>query len=282
PVVALGYPIYVSIRAIETGSIYDMRKVVSYWIIFSFIYLLEHVFELLPEWVPLWSYLRLIFICWLVIPQLNGAFYLYQNLIHPHLQFKLPCAVTQFYVTCSEWFIKLNKVSSMKKDTFLAVAESYLEENGSVPLAKLIASKPECNEGGLILGEMECTTKCDAAESIQVGSIAENVLQIEKEASSAAIQVISKPAIPAIAKLPDTSSLQVFQTSWTCEICNVTVSSELTLLLHLRGKRHMAESKLWCAFCNLRCSSEIDMISHLKGKRQLAKLRKTLANAGAS
>ncbi|MCD7457447.1 hypothetical protein HAX54_035095 [Datura stramonium] len=108
----------------------------------------------------------------------------------------------------------------MKKDTFLAVAESYLEENGSVPLAKLIASK------------------------------------------------VSKPAIPAIAKLPDTSSLQVFQTSWTCEICNDGLP-ELTLLLHLRGKRHMAESKLWCAFCNLRCSSEIDMISHLKGKRQL-------------
>ncbi|KAK4378556.1 hypothetical protein RND71_000418 [Anisodus tanguticus] len=187
PILSLGYPLYISIQAIETGSM-----------------------------VLVWSYLRLIFICWLVIPQLNGEFYLYQNLVHPYLQFKLPDAVTQFYASCSKLFEKL-KDSSIDKETFLAVA-------------KLTGSK--------------------------VGNIDEDAFQIENKTSSA-IQV-------------------------ECDICEVTVFSEMTLQSHLRGKRHRAEANLWCTLCNLRCSGEIDMIAHLKGKRHLAKLQESFANAGAS
>lgn len=107
-------------------------------------------------------------------------------------------------------------------------------------------------------------------------------LQIEN-ISTSALQVISKPVIPAVAILPDTAStLAVFQTRWACEICQVTVSSELTLQSHLRGRKHRAEAMLWCTFCNLRVSGEIDMIAHLKGKRHLAKLQETLTNSGAS
>ncbi|XP_049350395.1 uncharacterized protein LOC125815029 [Solanum verrucosum] len=268
PMLALGYPLFVTIRAIEAGCVYDKRKVATYWIMFSLIYLFENVFAKFLEWVPLWSYLRLVFMCWLVIPHLNGAFYLYQNLVHPYLQFKLPNAIIQL---CAEWHkILKNHSVSINNETFLAVAESCLDENDS-----LIASKPECNEGGQILGddiqEMECTAKCNAVESIQIENI-----------STSAIQVISKPVIPAVAILPATSSLAVFQTRWTCEICEVTVRSELTLQSHLRGRKHRAEAMLWCTFCNLRVSGEIDMIAHLKGKRHLTKLQETFTNSGAS
>ncbi|KAK4739836.1 hypothetical protein R3W88_003533 [Solanum pinnatisectum] len=270
PMLALGYPLFVTVRAIEAGSVYDKRKVGTYWLIFSLIYLFENIFAKFLEWVPLWSYLRLVFMCWLVIPQLNGAFYLYQNLVHPYLLFKLPNAITQLCASCSEWLKKLKKHSvAINKETFLAVAESCLDENDS-----LIASKPECNEGGQILGdiqEMECTAKCNAVESNQI-----------ENTSISAIQVISKPVMPAVAILPDTSSLAVFQTRWTCEICQVTVRSELTLQSHLRGRKHRAEAMLWCTFCNLRVSGEIDMIAHLKGKRHLAKLQETFTNSGAS
>ncbi|KAH0768333.1 hypothetical protein KY285_004204 [Solanum tuberosum] len=236
PMLALGYPLFVTIRAMEAGCVYDKRKVATYWLIFSLIYLFENVFAKFLEWVPLWSYLRLVFMCWLVIPQLNGAFYLYQNLVYPYLQFKLPNAIIQL---CAEWLkILKNHSVSINNETFLAVAESCLDENDS-----LIASKIE------------------------------NI-------STSAIQVISKPVIPAVAILPDTSStLAVFQTRWTCEICEVTVSSELTLQSHLRGRKHRAEAMLWCTFCNLRVSGEIDMIAHLKGKRHLTKLQETFTNS---
>ncbi|PHU10300.1 hypothetical protein BC332_22160 [Capsicum chinense] len=165
------------------------------------------------------------------MPQLNGASYLYQNLVYPYWQFKLHHAFTQFCATCSEWFENLNEDSYFK-----------LEENGSATLENLIASKVE-------------------------------------NKTSSALQVISKPAIP---KLPDTSSssLPLLHNRWTCEICEVRVSSELTLQSHIRGKRHRAEARLWCDFCNLRVSGEIDMIAHLNGKRHLAKLQ-AFASAGA-
>uniref|UniRef100_A0A3Q7ERJ9 C2H2-type domain-containing protein n=1 Tax=Solanum lycopersicum TaxID=4081 RepID=A0A3Q7ERJ9_SOLLC len=186
PMLSLGYPLFVTIRAIEAGSVYDKRKVATYWI-----------------------------------------------------QFKLPNAITHL---CSEWLKKLKKHSvSINKETFLAVAESCLDENDS-----LIANKIE------------------------------NI-------STSAIQVLSKPVIPAVAICPDTSSsLAVFQSRWTCEICQVTVRSELTLQSHLRGRKHRAEAMLWCTFCNLRVSGEIDMIAHLKGKRHLAKLQETYTDSETS
>ncbi|TMX03228.1 hypothetical protein EJD97_017514 [Solanum chilense] len=239
PMLSLGYPLFVTIRAIEAGSVYDKRKVATYWIVFFLISLFENVFAKFVEWVFLWWYLRSLFMCWLVIPQLNGAFYLYKNFVHPYLQFKLPNAIIQL---CFEWLKKLKKHSlSINKETFLAVAESCLDENDS-----LIANKIE------------------------------NI-------STSAIQVLNKPVIPAVAILPDTSSsLAVFQSRWTCEICQVTVRSELTLQSHLRGRKHRAEAMLWCTFCNLRVSGEIDMIAHLKGKRHLAKLQETYTDSGAS
>ncbi|XP_075104654.1 uncharacterized protein LOC107773175 [Nicotiana tabacum] len=285
PILALGYPLYVSIRTIETGSKHDLRKLVAYWIIFSFIHLLEQVFEKL---VPLWSYIRLVAIFWLVIPQFDGAFYFYQNIILPCLQVKL---LDVNLYTITEWFNELKKDSIIKKEKFLSVAERSFEENESEPQAKLTASKiskPECNGDGLALGEievMECIAKGDAAELNQVGSMVENVVEIEKKAGSA-IEVYEATirASAEVIKLPETCFIQKFQTRWSCAICQVTNSSEQNLQAHLRGKRHRAEAKLWCNFCSLRCSGEIDMIAHLKGRKHLAKLQESFAaaNTGAS
>ncbi|XP_075103202.1 HVA22-like protein a isoform X2 [Nicotiana tabacum] len=156
PVLALGYPICASIRAIETGSKYHMRNLVTYWTIFSFISLFEHVFEKLIEWVPLWPYIKLIAICWLVIPEFNGACYSYQHLVHPCLPLKLHDVIAQFYVSCyvyqcfaylcsfvnlqtfTDWFNKPMEDPDLKNETFL---ERYLEENGSDALVKLISNK---------------------------------------------------------------------------------------------------------------------------------------------
>ncbi|XP_009616967.1 uncharacterized protein LOC107779148 isoform X4 [Nicotiana tabacum] len=175
PVLALGYPLCASIRAIETGSEYHMRKLITYWTIFSFISLFEHVFEKLIEWVPLWPYIKLITICWLVIPQFNGACYFYQNLIHPSLLVKLDAVITQFYGSCyvyqrllysclsvnlqivTDWLNKPMEDPSLDYKSFLAMAERYLEENGSDDLVKLIASKVKSVRENLIWIEKKTT-----------------------------------------------------------------------------------------------------------------------------
>ncbi|KAL1534400.1 hypothetical protein AAHA92_30582 [Salvia divinorum] len=58
PVIALVYPLFVSVRAVETGSEYHMRK------------------------IPFWSGVRLAVSFCLVMPQFKGACLAYQGLIN--------------------------------------------------------------------------------------------------------------------------------------------------------------------------------------------------------
>ncbi|KAI8543385.1 hypothetical protein RHMOL_Rhmol08G0213100 [Rhododendron molle] len=50
PVVSLAYPLYASIRAIETKSPEDDRQWLTYWILYSMITLFELTFAKLIEW----------------------------------------------------------------------------------------------------------------------------------------------------------------------------------------------------------------------------------------
>ncbi|CAI9757531.1 unnamed protein product [Fraxinus pennsylvanica] len=101
PVVSLVYPLYASIRAIETKSRADDQQWLTYWILYSMITIFELTFAKLIEWIPFWSYAKLIFTCWLVIPYFSGA-------------------------------------SHVKPDDILSAAEKYIEENGSEAFERII------------------------------------------------------------------------------------------------------------------------------------------------
>lgn len=283
PVLALGYPLCVSIRAIETGSKYHMKKLVTYWTIFSFISLFEHIFEKLIEWVPLWPYIKLITICWLVIPQFNGACYLYQILISPCFPVKWHDSISQFNSLCLclsvnlqtviDWFNTPMEDLSLKNETFLAVAERYLEENGSDALAKLIANKPkdyslnhhaeetkptdtsdeagrftpnqeECEGSGPVWEDitvMEHMAKHEAAEPKQVKCVKENPIQIEKKMTGVQVQEMVVPADAEEIKFPEITSSNKVHTEWTCAVCQIKTSSEENLKSHLNGRKHQAK-----------------------------------------
>ncbi|KAF5933696.1 hypothetical protein HYC85_029867 [Camellia sinensis] len=106
PVVSLVYPLYASIRAIETKSPEDDRQWLTYWILYSMITLFELTFAKLIEWIPIWSYAKLILTCWLVIP----PFYLNPQNVNI-------------------WYIPKKDIFS-KKDDIITAAEKYIAENG--------------------------------------------------------------------------------------------------------------------------------------------------------
>ncbi|KZV14610.1 hypothetical protein F511_42305 [Dorcoceras hygrometricum] len=85
PVVSLVYPLYASVRAIETKSPVDDQQWLTYWVLYSMITLFELTFAKLIEWIPLWHYIKLIFTCWLVIPYFCGAAYVYEHYVRPYL-----------------------------------------------------------------------------------------------------------------------------------------------------------------------------------------------------
>ncbi|XP_054793314.1 HVA22-like protein f [Prosopis cineraria] len=79
PGVMLLYPLYASIRAIESPSTLDDQQWLTYWVLYSFITLFELSFHKILAWFPLWSVVKLVICMWLVLPMFNGAAYIYEN-----------------------------------------------------------------------------------------------------------------------------------------------------------------------------------------------------------
>ncbi|GKV28034.1 hypothetical protein SLEP1_g37134 [Rubroshorea leprosula] len=146
PVFSLLYPLYASVRAIETKSIEDDRQWLTYWVLYSMITLFELTFVKLIEWIPIWSYAKLIFTCWLVIPYFSGAAYVYEHYLRP------------FFVnpqTINIWYVPGKKDFFSKPDDILTAAEKYIEENGTEAFEKLInrADKSKKSSGHAMYDE---------------------------------------------------------------------------------------------------------------------------------
>ncbi|KAK9913926.1 hypothetical protein M0R45_037725 [Rubus argutus] len=85
PGLTLIYPLYASVLAIEATSKLDSEQWLAYWIIHTFLTLLEMVLEPILEWIPMWYDVKLVFVAWLVLPQLRGASFLYEKYVRHHV-----------------------------------------------------------------------------------------------------------------------------------------------------------------------------------------------------
>ncbi|XP_050379138.1 HVA22-like protein a [Argentina anserina] len=140
PVVSLVYPLYASVRAIETKSATDDRQWLTYWILYSMITLFELTFAKLIEWIPIWSYTKLTLTCWLVIPYFSGAAYVYEHYVRP------------FFLnpqTINVWYVPRKKDVLSKPDDVQTAAEKYIEENGTEAFEKLIHRSDKSQMSGI-------------------------------------------------------------------------------------------------------------------------------------
>uniref|UniRef100_A0A9I9DYG2 HVA22-like protein n=1 Tax=Cucumis melo TaxID=3656 RepID=A0A9I9DYG2_CUCME len=93
PVLMLLYPLYASVVAIESTSKLDDEQWLAYWIIYSFLTLMEMVLQpvlecnkIYPDGIPIWYSVKLVFAAWLVLPQFKGAAFLYERFARPHIK----------------------------------------------------------------------------------------------------------------------------------------------------------------------------------------------------
>ncbi|KAK4792259.1 hypothetical protein SAY86_022694 [Trapa natans] len=86
PGVMLLFPLYASMRAIESPSTLEDQQWLTYWVLYSFITLFELSFWKILAWLPFWPYVKLLFCAWLVLPIFNGAAYIYENLVRKYLK----------------------------------------------------------------------------------------------------------------------------------------------------------------------------------------------------
>ncbi|CAN6233450.1 unnamed protein product [Urochloa humidicola] len=145
PVVSLAYPLYASVRAIETKSPVDDQQWLTYWVLYSFITLFELTFAPVLEWLPMWSYAKLFFNCWLVLPQFNGAAHVYEHFVRPMI-------VNQQVVNI--WYIP-KKGEAERPDDVISAAQRYIEQNGSKAFENLVNKFKTSNPRRSIPEEVE-------------------------------------------------------------------------------------------------------------------------------
>ncbi|XP_028774928.1 uncharacterized protein LOC114731850 [Neltuma alba] len=132
PVLALGYPLCASVRAIENDNNSDTRNLISYWILLSLIYLFDYAFLKLLQWFQYWYYMKLMIVVCLVIPDFGRSSHVYNQLIRSCIYMNPRVAIRKF----RNW-----KRVFVEKEDFLMLAEKYITENGTGALEKLIACK---------------------------------------------------------------------------------------------------------------------------------------------
>ncbi|KEH33770.1 hypothetical protein MtrunA17_Chr3g0097141 [Medicago truncatula] len=86
PGVMLLYPLYSSMRAIESPSTLDDQQWLTYWVLYSFMTLFELSFYRILAWFPIWPYMKLVFCIWLVLPMFNGAAFIYENYVRQYVK----------------------------------------------------------------------------------------------------------------------------------------------------------------------------------------------------
>ncbi|XP_052192926.1 HVA22-like protein h [Diospyros lotus] len=198
PLFSLGFPLYASVRAIETNSIQEMRALVAYWILFSLISIFELAFGKLIQWLPFWPYIRLISICWMVLPRFNGACYVYEHLIHQWLSIN-PQELVKLIV-------RPKKSTSLDAERLLSMAEKFVKENGREALEKLIAGKPEHRNPDGDMEEIKAVTNTEekgtAAAMLKApNAVKGNAKAVELTAkNSDAATDRSPPKVPNVAK----------------------------------------------------------------------------------
>ncbi|PKA47456.1 Protein HVA22 [Apostasia shenzhenica] len=86
PTIMLLYPLYASIQAIESPSKLDDEQWLAYWILYSFLTLMEMLAEPVLYWIPIWYQIKLVVVAWLVLPQFRGASFIYERFVREQLK----------------------------------------------------------------------------------------------------------------------------------------------------------------------------------------------------
>ncbi|ODV94853.1 hypothetical protein PACTADRAFT_34607 [Pachysolen tannophilus NRRL Y-2460] len=79
-------PGYYSLVALETRTSSDDTQLLTYWVVFAFLNVIEFWSKALLYWVPLYWFVKTILLLWLALPQFGGANIIYGSFIKPFSQ----------------------------------------------------------------------------------------------------------------------------------------------------------------------------------------------------
>ena len=79
------YPAYMSFKTIDSQNRADDMQWLTYWVVFSFISIIENVANFIVDLVPFYYALKVVFFIWLYHPKFCGAGLVYTQVIKPFL-----------------------------------------------------------------------------------------------------------------------------------------------------------------------------------------------------
>eukprot|EP01038_Epipyxis_sp_PR26KG_P011160 gene11160-14974_t len=77
------YPMYCTIKAIETKRTDDDIQWLVYWVVFGLFHVVENFVDYILYWFPIFYPIKVVFLVWLMLPQYNGAKMIYDAAIRP-------------------------------------------------------------------------------------------------------------------------------------------------------------------------------------------------------
>ncbi|WOG82689.1 hypothetical protein DCAR_0101855 [Daucus carota subsp. sativus] len=273
PSFALGYPLCASIRAIETNSDFHMRKLVAYWILFSLISLFEYTFSKLLEWVSVWPYVKILVVCWLVIPYFNGASIAYNNVVRPCLSMQLPQIIVDM--------LNKKQYSSLTRESFLEETERYVKENGTEALEKLFASKPIINEPPVAqkdINAVDILDKHEAAAENKSETTLNSHLQGMKHRTKCEELKAGKQTATRKGSRQEFSSTTNKSEQPNQVLKKVSSGSGINKVSCAnQDQKKSSPNKFGCDICQMKLQSEATLKSHLQGSKHKAKIEQLKA-----
>jgi receptor expression-enhancing protein 5/6 len=82
------YPAYMSFKSMESspkGAAEDATQWLTYWVVFSFLVVLEGVAGFIVLWIPMYFFLKTGLIVWLYHPSTKGAEIIYNQVVRPYI-----------------------------------------------------------------------------------------------------------------------------------------------------------------------------------------------------
>ncbi|KAG7814089.1 hypothetical protein KL921_000363 [Ogataea angusta] len=77
------YPGYLSLKALKTSSSKDDTRLLTYWVVFAALNVVEFWSKAILYWVPSYFLIKTFFLLYLSLPQYNGAEVIYHRVIAP-------------------------------------------------------------------------------------------------------------------------------------------------------------------------------------------------------
>jgi receptor expression-enhancing protein 5/6 len=81
--VSFVYPAYMSFKAIDSSNAVEHTQWLTYWVVYSFMTILENVCGFITEFIPFYFFIKVAFFIWLYHPKFKGAGLVYTEVIKP-------------------------------------------------------------------------------------------------------------------------------------------------------------------------------------------------------